>query len=180
MIVLGIDPGLATTGFGVIKVDYNRKNLDSDFELIDFGCMVTDKNHIEGDRLKSLHKDTGALLKKYSPDVLTIERLFFFKNAKTIISVGQARGVVILSAAEAGIPVLEYAPLQVKAQIVGYGRAKKKEVEVKVKEILNKRVLKLRKEDKVKDGHHLDDAVDALAVAICHTFMVSQDHVSKK
>ena len=187
MIILGIDPGLATTGYGVIKVNPKKKYLTSNtsfengFELlIDYRCLVTDKALEEPKRLNSLYKDTQALLKLFKPDVITIERLFFFKNAKTIISVGQARGVVILAASQFSIPVLEYAPLQVKSVLTGYGRSKKKEVEKKVKEILNTPILKIKKEKKSKDGHHIDDAVDALAVAICHTFKMREKLIKIK
>lgn len=183
MIILGIDPGLATTGYSILKFEENTKkteswenivksNKNTQFELIDYGCLVTDKNVVEGLRLKKLYQDMLRIIDKYSPDILTIERLFFFRNAKTIISVGQARGVIIMAAAESKISVLEYAPLEIKANVVGYGRAKKKEVQKSVKEFLKCGKLKLRANEKIKDGHHLDDAVDAIAVALCHTYKI--------
>lgn len=181
MIILGIDPGLATTGYGVIEINPDNRRLGQGKSgscknslglLIDYGCLVTDKRCEEPNRLNLLYRETRKLLREFRPDVVTIERLFFFKNAKTIISVGQARGIVILAASQFKIPILEYAPLQVKSVLTGYGRAKKKEVMKKVKEILSTPQLKLKKENKTKDGHHLDDAVDALAVAICHTMKI--------
>ena len=171
MIILGIDPGLATTGYGVVNFDLQSKTAKLVLEA--YGCVVTDKNINEPQRLVQLYKGVKKLLEQFQPDVLTIERLFFFRNAKTVISVGQARGVVFASA-QKKVEVFEYAPLQVKAVITGNGRAKKKEVEQSVKQLLKKRKLILRKEDKTKDGHHIDDAVDALAVAICHSIKITE------
>jgi len=185
MIILGIDPGIATTGYGVLKIDKNQLkgiinnktekevSLQKDFykasTLIDYGCLVTDKTLESGKRLQKLYFDIQELLSRVKPSVTTIERLFFFKNAKTIISVSQAKGVVILASSQADIPILEYTPLQVKSMVTGYGRAKKNDVRKEVKIFLNEKKLELKKGQKTKDGYHLDDAVDALAVAICHT-----------
>lgn len=178
MVILGIDPGIATTGYGIIRVDSNKKNtktnLANGFDLIDYGCLVTDKEMKEPDRLKKLHGDMSALLEKHKPDIVAIEMLFFFRNAKTIIAVGQAKGVITLATSQSEIPVKEYAPLQIKSVLVGYGRAKKKEVEKKVKEILEEKTLKLKTGKKGKDNHFLDDAVDALAVAICHSIKIQE------
>jgi len=151
MIILGIDPGTAIVGYGVIR-NSKRKPV-----LVDYGCITTSKNLSSSKRLQIIHNQMVSLLKKYRPSVLAIERLFFNRNAKTAIAVGQATGVIMLAAARAKIPILEYMPLQIKSMIDGYGRANKKHIQKKVVKILG-----LKKIPKP------DDAADALAVAICH------------
>ncbi len=150
MIILGIDPGTATTGYGVLK---SEKNVLS---IIDFGCIYTDKKLEMPDRLDLGAENLGDIIKKYKPQVMAVEELFFFKNAKTVISVGQARGVVLFVGKNMKLKIFEYTPLQVKQAVVGYGRAEKKQVQAMVKAILG-----------LKSIPKPDDAADALAVAIC-------------
>lgn len=151
MTILGIDPGTAITGFGVIS------NKSGELGMIDYGCINTDSKTEMPDRLVEIHSEINSIIKKYKPDVLACEELFFFKNLKTAITVAQARGVVITSARLSRIPVSEYTPLQIKQAISGYGRATKQQMQKMVKIIL-----KLDSEPKP------DDAADALAAAICH------------
>jgi crossover junction endodeoxyribonuclease RuvC len=151
MIILGIDPGTAITGFGVIS------NKSGELGMIDYGCINTDSKTEMPDRLAEIYSGINRIINKFKPDVLACEELFFFKNLKTVITVAQARGVVIASARLIQIPVAEYTPLQVKQAITGYGRADKKQMQRMVQVILN-----LDAEPKP------DDAADALAVAICH------------
>lgn len=152
MIILGIDPGLAIVGFGVIEYKGNR------YRVIDYGVIRTDSNILFPERLKIIYDELTKLIDKYSPEDLAIEELFFNKNVKTAIQVGQARGVEILSAINKGLQVYEYTPLQIKQSVVGYGRADKRQVQEMVKLLLN-----------LKEIPKPDDAADALAVAICHS-----------
>jgi crossover junction endodeoxyribonuclease RuvC len=153
MIILGIDPGTAITGFGLIK---NSKE-EGKVSLIDFGCIKTPAGEEMAKRLWQLRRDLKRLVKEFSPEVMVIERLFFNTNVKTAMTVGQARGVIMLVAAEHKLPIVEYTALQAKLELTGYGRADKKEVEKAVK-----RSLRVRR--KIKP----DDAADALAMAICY------------
>jgi len=151
MVILGIDPGTATTGFGIIKTSSKK------IALVDFGCIKTLAGEEMPRRLLKLRKELKKLIKDSQPRVMVIERLFFNTNAKTAMTVGQARGVVMLVAAECKLPVFEYTALEAKLELTGYGRADKKEVERAVK-----RCLRIRRRIRP------DDAADALAVAICH------------
>ncbi len=151
MIILGIDPGTATTGYGIIKTASKKVS------LVDFGCVKTAAGEEMPKRLLKLRKELKKLIKEFEPKIMVIERLFFNTNAKTAMTVGQARGVVMLVGAEHKLPVLEYTALQAKKELTGYGRADKVEVEKAVKRCLNIR-------RKIKP----DDAADALAIAICH------------
>lgn len=151
MKTLGIDPGSAIMGFGLVS-DGGRK-----LEAIDFGCIKTPKENTPSERLLLLHERLEALLKKLKPDHMAVESLFFCNNSKTAMAVGQARGIILLSAARANINVSEYTPLQVKMALTGYGKADKRQVQHMVKNIL-----------KLKDIPRPDDAADALAIAICH------------
>jgi len=151
MIICGIDPGIAIVGYGIIEFIGNK------FKVIDYGAITTDSNIDFPQRLKLVYDELNGILYKYKPDAVSIEELFFNKNAKTAIKIGQARGVQILAAINNGIEVFEYTPLQVKQGVVGYGRAEKKQVQEMVKLLLN-----LKKIPKP------DDVADALAVAICH------------
>lgn len=150
-ILLGIDPGLATTGYGVIKKEKN-----GDFKMICNGIITTAANQIFAERLKEIHLQLDKIIKKHKPDKFAVEELFFCKNVKTALSVGHARGVIILTASQNGLPVFEYTPLQIKQAVASYGRADKKQVQSMVKILLN-----------LKDIPKPDDAADALAVAIC-------------
>jgi crossover junction endodeoxyribonuclease RuvC len=151
VLVLGVDPGTATTGYGIIEVTGHEYN------MVDYGCIKTAPRLKGPRRLLELYRQMGELLNTYSPAVVAVEELFFNKNVRTALAVGQARGVVLLAAALQDIEVVEYTPLQVKQGVVGYGRASKKQVQEMVKILL--------KLDKVPQP---DDAADALAIAICH------------
>lgn len=162
MLILGIDPGTARTGFGIIKIFQNKPR------LVKYGCVTTPKEMPSDRRLKSIFNQTVSIINKYHPEVLAIERLFFNRNAKTVTEVNRATGVIILAAAKARIPVHEYMPLQIKAVIDGYGRANKKQIQKRVVEFLQ-----------LDDIPKPDDAADALAVAICHHLKIC-DKLKKK
>ncbi len=157
MIILGIDPGTATTGFGIIKKTKNKKDL----KVIDYGCIITDSKSPTGERLKTINNELNKLIKKYKPSVISVESLYFFKNLKTAIPVSQAKGVILFTAAKKKIPVYEFTPLQVKMTVVGYGRANKKQVQEMIKTLFN-----LEKKPKNKNKRK-DDATDALGIALC-------------
>lgn len=152
MVVLGIDPGTATLGWGIIK-----RTEEVAYKVEAYGCIRTDKSNLFPRRLEEIHKKLGEIIKKYRPDIAAVEQLFFAKNMKTAVSVGEARGVAILAAVEANLAVAEYTPLQVKQSLIGYGRAEKKQMQKMLKVLLG-----------LKDIPSPDDAADALAVALCH------------
>lgn len=158
MIIIGIDPGTATTGYGVIRVKVKNKP-----DCLDYGIIETDRLWTQEKRLKKIHIEISKLLREYKPDVLMVEKVFFFKNLKTALPVSEAIGVILLTAAKKNIPVERLTPLQVKMNITGYGRATKKEVQEKVKKIL-----------KLKEIPKPDDAADALAIAICYTTLIKR------
>lgn len=151
MIILGIDPGYAIVGFGVLKFENNR------FTVLDFGAITTPAGMEFTDRLKSIYEDLSYLFNKYHPEALAIEKLFFNTNKKTAVDVAQARGVILLAAKMHGAECFEYTPLQVKQSVVGYGRAEKKQVQEMTKQLLN-----------LSAVPKPDDTADALAMAICH------------
>jgi len=155
MRIIGIDPGFAITGYGII--DYNGNK----FSVVEVGVITTEADQELSERLLQLSQGLDFLIGKYKPDAMAIEELFFNTNVKTAIKVGHGRGVAMLSAAKAGIKVIEYTPLQVKQAVVGYGRAKKEQVQQMVKVLLNL--------DRIPKP---DDAADALAVAICHAHSI--------
>lgn len=157
MIILGIDPGTATTGWGLIKTHSN--NGKKALTLVGYGSIETPKETEMSQRLVMLNQQLSELLKREKPDLVVIEQLFFGANSRTAMSVGQARGVVMMTAASLGLPIKEYQGLSVKLTLTGYGRAKKKEIQEVVKSILG-----LEKVPKP------DDAADALGVAICHVY----------
>jgi len=151
LIIMGIDPGVAITGYGIVKYEGNK------FSVIDYGAATTEANVVLPKRLLKLNGMLEDLIIKYKPDFVAVEELFFNKNIKTALTVGQGRGVALLAAARLGVEVFEYTPLQVKQAVAGYGRADKSQVQQMVKVILN------------LDGiPKPDDVADALAVAICH------------
>jgi crossover junction endodeoxyribonuclease RuvC len=162
MIILGIDPGSAIAGYAILKKDSRDKN---NLKVIDFGCITTDKFLSTGDRLKKVYRRILKLIAEYKPDLISIESLYFFKNLKTVMPVSQAKGVILLAAAEKNIPVLEFTPLQVKMTVAGYGRAEKKQIIEMIKKILNLDEFDLKINDRKKD-----DAFDALGVAICAAY----------
>lgn len=153
MRILGLDPGLAILGFGIIDTNGNR------IKLVDYGIINTEPNMSFAERLKLLYEDLDFLIKRYEPDEVSIEELFFYRNVTTAIKVAQARGVQVLCCLNNNLKIFEYTPLQVKQGITGYGRAKKADVQECVKSFLN-----------MKERPQPDDAADALALAICHSF----------
>ena len=157
MIILGLDPGTATTGFGIINVE------KSNFSVNSFGLIETDKNKTSGIRLVEIYNKLSHLIKETKPDVISIEKIFFATNAKTAIAVGQAQGVMLLAASTMKIKVVEYAPGTIKKVITGSGRANKKEVQKAVRRLLGNKI----KSEKHKKTH-FDNAADALAIAMTH------------
>jgi crossover junction endodeoxyribonuclease RuvC len=162
MRILGIDPGIALVGFGI--VDVGPKGIVAG----KYGHISTESGTPVPDRLKILYDDTCSIIREYRPDVVAVEELFFNKNVKTAIVASHARGVLILAAVNCGVEVAEYTPLQVKQAVVGYGRASKQQVQAMVT-----RLLKLHEIPKP------DDTADALAVAICHANSMVMESVSK-
>lgn len=154
MIIIGIDPGTATTGFGVLKVTGTKKNRV--IKYLDYGVIKTMAGEDPEKRLKKLHSELSKLLKKVQPDILAVELVYFFKNLKTVMPVSEARGVILLAAAQKNIPIKQFTPLQVKMMVCGYGRTEKKDVQKMVEKIL-----------KIKEPIRPDDAADALAIALC-------------
>jgi crossover junction endodeoxyribonuclease RuvC len=154
MRILGIDPGYAIIGWGV--VDYERGR----YFPCDFGAVTTKAGTPFGERLQQIFDGVTAVIRTHSPSVLAIEKLYFQNNQKTAIEVAEARGVILLAAQQAGIPVFEYTPLQVKSAVTGYGQAEKPQVME-----MTRRLLRLKQVPKP------DDTADALAIAICHAQM---------
>ena len=152
MIILGIDPGTATTGFGIIRVVGNS------IKPVDYGIISTPTGVPMEQRLVMIYEQINQIIQTWKPEQVAIEELFFNKNITTGITVGQARGVLLLACAQNGLEVHEYTPLQVKQALVGNGRAEKKQVQFMVKTFLG-----------LRDVPKPDDAADALAIAICHT-----------
>ena len=166
MIILGIDPGTATTGYGIIKIkaqNAKRKTNKPKVKVIDYGCITTSPAFSAGERLRVLNKELNKLIIKYKPNVLAVENIYFFKNLKTAMPVSQAKGVVLFTAAKKKIPIYEFTPLQVKMAVSGYGKAEKKQVQKMIKVLLN-----LEKIPKFANKKLMDDAADALGVAICY------------
>ena len=151
MRILGIDPGYASVGYGV--VDYNKNR----FQTVGYGAITTKAHTPLEDRLLDIYNDVLTVIDKFGPDEISIEKLYFNTNSTTAISVAEARGVIILAAKQRGVKVNEYTPLQVKQAVTGYGRAEKHQVMEMVKSLLN--LAKIPKPD---------DTADALAIAICH------------
>ncbi len=154
MIILGIDPGTAAMGYGIIETK-KRKN-----KVLGYGCIKTTPKTLFPQRLKMIYQELGKIIREYSPDVVAMEQLFFARNARTAISVGQAQGMVFLAAADADLDVVKYPPLQIKMTLTGKGRAEKSKVQKKIK-----RLLRLKKIPRPVD------ASDALAVALCHILL---------
>jgi crossover junction endodeoxyribonuclease RuvC len=155
MIIIGIDPGTASTGYGVIKKLKGKTKKTNIFKCLAYGVIKTLPSSNAPDRLKKINNDLSKIIKKHQPELLVIEKLFFFKNFKTAIPVSQASGVIMLTAAKNNLPVHGFTPLQVKLAVTGFGRAEKPEVQKKIKSFL-----------KLKEIPKPDDAADALAVAM--------------
>lgn len=157
MLILGIDPGTATTGYGL--VEQNGEGT----KVIKWGLIETNKDGFKENRLEFIHKETLNILNKYSPDLFVMEKIFFSNNAKTAIAVGQAQGVMLLAASHAKVRVVEYAPGTIKKMITGNGRAKKKEVQTAIRKLLGNAV-----KSAAHKKTHFDNAADALAIAMTH------------
>ncbi|MDD6919955.1 MAG: crossover junction endodeoxyribonuclease RuvC [Eubacteriales bacterium] len=153
MRILGIDPGYAILGYGILDVE------GQNFKVVDYGAITTDAKMDMPKRLKHIYTALMDLIDEFAPDEASIEELFFNTNAKTAIKVGQARGVAILACINSGIEINEYTPLQIKQTLTGYGRAEKKQVQMMVKSIL-----------KLAQVPKPDDTADAVAAAICHGY----------
>jgi crossover junction endodeoxyribonuclease RuvC len=151
MLILGIDPGTAIMGYGLVAQQGNR------LKQIDHGVIRTEATLPLAARLLKLYRGLEGLIQEYRPDAVAVEELFFNKNTRTALAVGQARGVILLAAAQAGLEIAEYTPLQVKQGVVGYGRAEKLQIQEMVKLLLC-----------LSELPKPDDAADALAIAICH------------
>jgi len=162
MRILGIDPGIGKCGWGVIEAE------NSKLKVLAYGCIETSSKKELPQRLSEVYKEIERIIKSNSPDCLSIEELFFNTNAKTAFSVGQARGVILLAAAQKNLPIFTYTPLQVKMAITGYGRAEKGQIGKMVKTILL-----------LKDIPKPDDTSDALAVALTHAFSYKTSMLSK-
>ncbi len=152
MKILGIDPGMAIVGYSIIDVDGDN------FSLITSGSIQTKKGMSDASRLYEIFQDMSVIVDKYKPDIASVEKLYFFRNQTTIIPVAEARGVIVMALEKHGIPVYEYTPMEVKQVLTGFGRADKKQVEQMVKIALG-----------CQDLPKLDDTVDSIAIAICHT-----------
>lgn len=153
MLILGIDPGLATIGFGVVSTDGMR------VVSVEYGVLETPAKVPTPQRLMMIYNGIERLIGHYEPDAIAVEELFFSRNVTTAISVGEARGVILVAAAQHTSNLYEYTPMQIKQAVTGYGKADKKQVQMMVKTLLN-----------LKSMPKPDDAADALAVAICHAY----------
>lgn len=151
MIIIGVDPGYAIVGIGVIEYKGNS------FRTLEYGAITTPSTMPTVDRLKKIYDEMSAYIEKYKPDAVAIEELFFNSNQKTAINVAQARGVILVAVHNKNVPICEYTPLQVKQSVTGYGRADKSQIQQMVKMILGLNVIPKP-----------DDAADGLALAICH------------
>ena len=151
MIILGIDPGLAIVGWGVLEY------VNARFRVLGYGSIETPAGMETPERLRIIYRDIRSVIGKYNPDEMAIEELFFDKNITTGIRVAEARGVLLLGAQELGVKLFEYTPMQVKQAVCGYGKAEKKQVIMMVTSLL-----------KLKEPPKPDDTADALAIAVCH------------
>ncbi len=165
MIILGLDPGTSLIGYGIINYSKNTTN------VIDYGTIVSAKNIPTKERILEVNNQLNNIIARYQPDHISIEELFFFKNAKTVIAVAEMRGALLAFSALKNIPIHEFTPLQIKQSVTGYGRAEKSQVQEMVRLILEL--------DTIPKP---DDASDALAAAICcaHTLKPTEDKVMPK
>ncbi len=158
MNILGIDPGTATMGYGVIKKD------GMNLTCLEYGLIETDKNLSDADRLKKIDRDLEKILDDFSPSVLAIEKVYFSKNVKTAMTVSQAKGIAMLKAAKKGLKIYEFTPSQIKSTVAGHGNAKKMQVQRMIKSQLN-----------LKERPRPNDAADALGAAICGSQKIQRD-----
>lgn len=163
MLVLGIDPGTATTGYGLV-----REDSAGTLHVVMFGVIQTPPGDAMPQRLRQIYTQLQEIISLHQPDAGSVEKLFFQSNVKTAISVGQARGVTLLALAETEIPIAEYTPLEIKQAVVGYGSADKQQVQHMIKALLN-----------LDEIPKPDDAADALAVAICHIHSYRMANLAK-
>lgn len=152
--VLSIDTGIAITGWSVTE---KNKELANKYNLIDYSAITTDSKLSDTERLRLLYNELVEIIEKHNPTEMAVESLFYFKNQKTVISVAQARGVILLAGANKGLPVYNYTPLQVKTAVTGYGRADKKQIQKMVQLIF-----------KLREIPKPDDIADAIAISVCH------------
>jgi len=152
MLVIGIDPGTATTGFGLVE-----ETNDKELKVVTYGVILTRSDELPEKRLQKIYTSVKELIILHRPDYGAVEKLFFQKNVTNALAVGQARGVVLLAMAELGIPIAEYSPQEVKQSVTGYGAAEKRQIQLMVQTILN-----------LAEMPKPDDASDALAIAVCH------------
>lgn len=169
MIILGIDPGTATTGYGIVELTKTGVKVGK------WGLIETDKNGFKEHRLEKIYEETLSLIKLHKPDVFCIEKIFFATNAKTAIAVGQAQGVMLLAAGKSFVTIFEYAPGTIKKMITGSGRSNKKEVQAHIRKILGNKV----KSEKHKKTH-FDNCADALAIALTHAFKLKEKNGEKQ
>jgi len=172
MTILGIDPGIARCGWGTIEQIAKspaKGGINSELRVQSYGCIETDNKSALPERLKKIYSELKKIIQEDKPSCIVMEQLFFAQNVKTAIVVGQSQGIILLTAAEAGIPVFEYTPLQVKQALTGQGRAMKSQVQKMVKLCLNL--------SKVSGP---DDVSDALAVALCHLYNAKYDNEFKR
>ncbi len=163
MVILGIDPGSVIAGFGAIETE-NRKT-----RLIDCGCIRTQAKLPFAQRLQKIYRELTEVLARIRPDEVAVEDVFYSKNVKSALKIGHARGVILLAAADAGLPIAEYSPREVKQAVVGSGSASKEQVQFMVKHILA-----------LKETPQTYDTTDALAVALCHAHRIKMDAMLKK
>lgn len=156
MRIIGIDPGMAIAGYCILDVD--KVNFEDRYTVVTSGSIQTSKKQAEGERLLEIHNDLSELIQTYKPDVASVEQLFYFKNAKTIMPVAHARGVILMTLHQHGIKIFEYTPMVIKQTITGYGRACKDEVCKMTQLIVG-----------CEQMPKLDDAADAVAIAVCHS-----------
>jgi crossover junction endodeoxyribonuclease RuvC len=163
MLVFGVDPGLATTGYGLVR------KVGSGIQAVAYGVVTTSAKRPLAERLQQIYRELLALIQLHRPDEGAVEELFFSRNVRTAMSVGQARGVALLALADAGLTVTEYTPLTIKQAVSGFGGADKIQIQTMVKMLLN-----------LEDIPQPDDAADALAVAICHLHSARLDQMLRR
>lgn len=159
MVILGIDPGIATVGYGVVAAEGGT------FRAVEYGAIITPAHTLIEKRLAQIYSKLSDIIRRHKPDVMAVEELFFNKNVKTAIDVAHGRGVILLAAETAGIDIYEYTPLQIKQNLVGYGRAEKGQIMYMTKLLLG-----------LTETPKPDDTADALAIAICHANFVAHNY----
>ncbi len=163
MIILGIDPGLATIGYGIIRTTDKKQRAKNKLKCLNYGCIITKPGTLTTERLKKINQGLNKIINHYKPEVLAVENVYFFKNLKTALPVSQAKGVILFTAAKKKIPTYEFTPLQIKMAITGYGKADKKQIQKMIQILL-----------KLKELPTPDDSADALAAAVCCSFALDK------